>query len=288
MSTEVMQALAQEMNDLTKLQKKVADYILRETMDAAFSTVDHLAHTVGVSTTTVVRLALSLGYTGYAEFQHDLQEHLKTKASPSKKFELHISEGMDKSRPQNIIDEITQLAIDNINKAYSALDQQQLEVIADQIAHAQHIYVVGSRSCHSVAYHLSYNLDRMFGNADMISLNLGELPEALRRVTKQDVVIAASMSRYVRTVMNVARLCKERGAFVVSISDGYNSPLAQYSDAILLAQCGSVDFHNSMVSASYLVDILLGVCSMKNAAKIRDNLKGSEKYLSEFNIMLQK
>lgn len=288
MPNEIIQALEQQMNGLTKLQKKVADYILKETMDAAFSTVDHLAHSVDVSTTTVVRLALSLGYSGYAEFQRDLQEHLKTKSAPSKKFELNISEGVGNCRQTDIIDNITQLAIDNINKVYSSLNRQQLTIIAERLAGANHIYVIGSRSCHSIAYHLNYNLDRMFGNSDVISTNSGELPEQLRRITSKDVVVAASMSRYVRLVVDIARICKERGAFVVSISDGYNSPLAQYSDILLLAQCGSVDFHNSMVSASYLVDIILGICAMNNPSEVRDNLKRTEKHLTELNIMQQR
>lgn len=72
--------LKDNISQLTETQRRVADYILKNPVDVAFLTVDQLALTVKTSTTTIMRLAFSLGYSGYAEFQKGLQELLRNNA----------------------------------------------------------------------------------------------------------------------------------------------------------------------------------------------------------------
>lgn len=288
MEKDIMNRLEDGITDFTKLQRKVSDYILRNPMQAAFSTVDQLAHEIGVSTTTVVRLAMSLGYSGYTDFQRELQEYMKTKASPSNKLELNVSDDAVRTDLDQTVNEITRMQISNIEKTYSMLTNEQLEKAAQLISEAKHIYICGSRSCYSVAYHLNYNLERMFGKSDMIVPNMGEVTEKLRRVDREDVLISMSMSRYNRGVVDITRLLKEKGCPAIIITDGYNSPLAPYADVLLLTHCESVDFHNSMVASSYLSELLVGVCTVKNPQLVKKNLKELDKYLSMMNIMMQK
>ena len=83
---DVLQRLNACRDQLTRAQKQVADYFMEDMMGAAFSTVDKTAHAVGVSTTTVVRLANTLGYSGYAELQGALKKYLTTMAAPIHMF----------------------------------------------------------------------------------------------------------------------------------------------------------------------------------------------------------
>lgn len=288
MEKDIIGRLEEEIVNFTKLQKRVSDYILRDPMQAAFSTVDQLAHAIGVSTTTVVRLAAALGFTGYAEFQKELQEYLKTKASPSNKLELNVSDDQIRTDIDETITEITRLQVSNIDKTYSLLTNEQLEKVERLISNAGHIYICGSRSCYSVAYHLNYNLERMFGKADLLEPDMGKLTEALRRVSSNDILISMSMARYNRIVVDVTRILKEKGCQTIVITDGYNSPLAQYADVLLLTHCKSVDFHNSMVATSYLCEIIIGICTVKNPQMVKKNLKELEKYLNQLNLMMQK
>lgn len=288
MEKDIIDRLNEEINDLTKLQKKVSDYVLKEPMQAAFSTVDQLAHHVGVSTTTVVRLATSLGYSGYMEFQKDLQEYLKHKASPSNKLEINVTDKGGRSDLERTIHEITQIQLQNIDKTYRAFTDDQFIQAEQMIRTANHIYICGSRSCYSLAYHLNYNLDRMFGKSDVVAVDMGEITEKMRRMTPEDLIISMSMARYNRMVVDVARLAKEKGCASIVITDGYNSPLAQYADLLFLTHCKSVDFHNSMVAASYLCEILVGICTMHNPDIVRANLKKTEFYLNKFDVMMQK
>ena len=97
-----------------------------------------------------------------------------------------------------------------------------------------------------------------------------------------------SMARYNRIVLDITRILKEKGCSAIVITDGYDSPLAQYADVLLLTQCESVDFHNSMVASSYLCEIIIGICTVKNPQLVKKNLKDLEKYLNKLSLMIQK
>ena len=90
MDTTVLQRLEQKMEDLTSAQRKVADYILKNPTDVAFLTIEQLSGFIGVSVASVMRLAYTLGYTGFAQFQKDLQEILRNRVAPPTRLEVNL------------------------------------------------------------------------------------------------------------------------------------------------------------------------------------------------------
>ena len=62
---------------MSKGKKNIATYICDHYEQAVFMTAAELGKIVGMSESTVVRFAMSLGYEGYPEFQKALQEDLK-------------------------------------------------------------------------------------------------------------------------------------------------------------------------------------------------------------------
>ena len=64
---------------MSKGQKLIAQYIIKNYDKVAFMTASKLGETVGVSESTVVRFANALGYSGYPKLQDALQELIKNK-----------------------------------------------------------------------------------------------------------------------------------------------------------------------------------------------------------------
>lgn len=93
---ELLQKIEEKYSKFSKGQKKLADYI-REAYDkAAFMTAARMGEEVGVSESTVVRFATSLGYSGYPAFQKALEELVRTKLNSIQRMEVtygRISQG---------------------------------------------------------------------------------------------------------------------------------------------------------------------------------------------------
>ena len=66
---------------LTNTQKQVADFILDHPDAVAFKRLEELSMMIGVSTTSVIRFARSVGYKGYTDMQQDMQQSIVGKAS---------------------------------------------------------------------------------------------------------------------------------------------------------------------------------------------------------------
>lgn len=288
MNTTAMNRIETHMDKLTKLQRKVADYVLSDPIQAAFMTVDQLAHAVNVSTATIVRFSLELGYSGYTEFQGELQEYLKNKAKPSAKLQVSMEHNTGDGEEQDLITANTRLVLSNIERTMEGLSEQTLENIVERILSAEKIYCAGLRTSACVSSYLGYNLGRMLDAPCIRCENTGDYAEQLRRITENDVVFAVTMSRYSRQIVEFTKLAKQKGATVIAFTDGYASPLAQYAEYQLVARTASDGFHNSVAAFCYVVDILLSICCKRVPEQVRKNLKNSEQMLSDINFMMDR
>lgn len=69
----LMKLIEDNRAQFSKGQKRIADYIVNSYDEAAFMTAAKLGETVGVSESTVVRFAYSIGLDGYPALQEALQ-----------------------------------------------------------------------------------------------------------------------------------------------------------------------------------------------------------------------
>ena len=95
-SKDLMKLIQMRFPRLSKGQKLIAEYILKNYDKAAFMTAAKLGVSVGVSESTVVRFAIELGFSGYPKLQKSLQELIKNKLTTVQRLELssdYITEG---------------------------------------------------------------------------------------------------------------------------------------------------------------------------------------------------
>ena len=284
---DVMQRLNACRDELTRAQKQVADYFMENMKEAAFSTVDKAAHTVGVSTTTVVRLANALGYSGYAELQGALKKYLTTMAAPIHMFSTapHLEAEQEELDDYSYIAEVE---IRNIRDTCAALDSGLVDKTVEVLCRSENIYVTAARNCEGTGRFLAYNLDRMFLNTRYLDGNVNRAPEIINRMTEKDTLVLVGFSRYLRTVLEMARLAKSRGVTVVAISDSRSSPWSPYADFIFVCANQSSNFFHSPFGIMYVANVLIRGCSRKDSRRVEDSLKRLEETALALNLFIKK
>ena len=275
-SLDVLQRLTYYGTQLTKAQKTVADYLTDHMMEAAFSTVDKIAHTTGVSTTTVVRLALTLGYSGYAELQGALKKYLTTMSSPLHMFSSTVSNPADGEEDQDSFSYMMEVEIQNLRETCAALSAAQVDKAAQALCDARSIYVVGARTCQGTAHYLAYNLDRMFLNTRYMDNNINDAPEIINRMDANDVLIYIGFSRYVKSIGEITRLAKGHEVTVIGITDSQTSPWRPYTDFMFVCANQSSNFFHSPLAVIYVANVLLRECSKKSGNRIKESLNKLE------------
>lgn len=277
---DVLKLLKSEIKNLTTSQSIVADYILKYPTESAFLTIEQLAREVGTSTTTIMRMAFNLGYSGYVEFQKDLQNILRNQI-PQARLKANLQEI---SRNELLI-KCAQTQIDNIKSTLDTLNDEVLGEALNYMMTSSRIYCTGLRMSYTVAYYLNQGMNRLNGKSQLLVSGMGDLPETLLNITNQDLLITVSFPRYTQQTIELAKISKKRGAKVISITDGYNSPLAQYSDVVLPCNYDSNASHNSPLGALFIADYLISALAFQQIDLTNERLEQVEQILSESRIL---
>lgn len=273
METTVLQMLEEKMEVLTSAQRKVADYILKNPTEVAFLTTEQLAGLIGVSVATVMRLAYALKYTGYAQFQKDLQEMLRSRVSPPSRLEANVK----KLGKNKLLVKCAEVQINNIKKTVEFLSDEAIESTFELIFAAKKIYVLGIRTSSSAANYLNEGLNRVGVDCEWLIPDTGRLQSVLARITPDDLVIAISLPRYGKRTVEAVRAAKSRGAKIVLITDGYHSPLSLLADVFLPCSFESLSFHHSGIGAIFVADFLVTGVAIKHSNKTKRHLEEIEK-----------
>ena len=86
MAIDISQRIRNAYPKFSKGHKKIANVILNNYDKAAYMTASRLGNLAGVSESTVVRFANTLGFEGYSEFQQAVQELVRTKLTPNQRI----------------------------------------------------------------------------------------------------------------------------------------------------------------------------------------------------------
>lgn len=284
LKNNVLQLLKDKMEGLTSTQRKVADYILKNPTEAAFHTIEQLASLTGVSVASVMRLAYSLGYRGYAEFQRDLQELFRNCVAPPERLEANVQ----KIGKNKLLVACAEAQIANIQKTVGFLSEEAIEEAFELIASAKRIYVCGVRGSFPAAEYLSEGLNRLGLPCEMLVPDTCHLQAILANITDEELVIAISVPRYASRTMEIVNVAKAKGAKIFAITDGYSSPFAIISDVFFACSYESVSFHNSAIGAMFLVDFLITGMAIKNPEHTKKHLQEMEKVVMMINANVAK
>ena len=193
-SADVLQLIEESYKTFSKGQRYIADYICNNYDKAVDMTAARLGKIVGVSESTVVRFATELGFKGYPQFQKALGELVKQRLSSVQRISLayeRLSESPD------LISSVLHNDIQNLKHTEEMIDRDAFYRAVDLIGDARKIYVIGGRSCSTLASFLNYYLSYIFDDVRLIrSDSVTESIEEIHRIGEQDVILAISFPRY--------------------------------------------------------------------------------------------
>lgn len=281
MKRNLLKEIKERMPTFSKGQKLISVYILDNYDKAAYMTAAKLGAIVNVSESTVVRFAIELGFDGYPEFQHALQEIVRTKLTSFQRIEV----------TNNIIgdgDVLTKVLIadsDKIRHTLEEIDRVAFESAVEKIVNARRIYVVGVRSSSALASFLGHSLGQIFDEVKILEPTSGsEMFEQILNIGEEDVIIAISFPRYSKKIINAVDYAKHRGASVIAITDSAMSPIAQGASQVLLARSDMASFVDSLVAPLSIINAIIVAVSRAKQDELTERLRKLEEIWDEYDI----
>jgi DNA-binding MurR/RpiR family transcriptional regulator len=280
-SADVLELIGESYKTFSKGQRYIADYITANYDKAVDMTAARLGSIVGVSESTVVRFATELGFKGYPQFQKALGELVKKRLSSVQRISLTYDR---LSESDDLVNSVIHNDIQQLKRTADMLDRDAFYQSVDLIGHARRIYVIGGRSCSSLASFFCYYLNYIFDDVRLIySDSMTESIEEIHRISDQDVIIAISFPRYSTKTVQTMSFARKRNSKIIAITDGPQSPLAQYADCSIYAGSDMISFVDSYVAPLSVINALLAALSMRYKDSVIDTMASMESIWNELN-----
>lgn len=281
METEMalLNVIRQKKDTFSKGQKRLAEYILNNYEKAAFLTALQLGAEVGVSESTVVRFAVSLGLSGYPAFQKKLADMVQEKIHSIERIEIAGGQ-----MPQEaVLDNVMRADADKISLTLEAIDRSAFRLAVEDLLNAEAVYIVGVRSCAPLAAFFAYYLKLIRQNVILItSSNASELFEQMLHVGAKDVVVGISFPRYSMRTLKAMEFANNRSAKVIALTDSKHSPMNMYSSCNLFARSDMASVVDSLVAPMSVINALIVALCLKRHETVIDNLEMLEQVLADY------
>ena len=281
MATDISQRIKNSYYTFSKGQKKIANAILQDYDKAAYLTASKLGRLVGVSESTVVRFAGELGYEGYSEFQHAVQELVRIKLTPNQRIEIT----KQRIGHSDVLGSVMTSDMAKIHYTLDNLDRDAFARSVEAILGAKKIYITGARSTEPLARLFSYNLSLIFDNVVFVNpTSSEEVFEQMFSVSKADTLIAFSFPRYSSKMVTAVKYAKQNDANVVVFTDSDISPLAEYASCLLTAQSDMASFMDSLVAPLSIVNAIIVEITARCEKEITRRFDTLEKIWDEYDV----
>ncbi|PSL50958.1 RpiR family transcriptional regulator [Salsuginibacillus halophilus] len=280
LESDVYQRIIALQDDMSKSQKKIANYLINYSETAPFLTASKLAKNVGVGEATVVRFAMFLDFKGYPDLQRHLQEALQRKWTSAEVFARTTEVG---DTPENAFTEVLSDDIQNLQMTLQQIDPKVFEEVVNDIIEAERIYVIAYRSAASLGSFLTFYLDLVLQNTEMVT-QADSVSEHLLDITENDLVIGFGFARYTKRTVDVLKYVKQRNAKTVVITDHLMSPLVPYGDQKLLAATEINSFIDSFSAPLSIVSALITAVTRSEHDKVQGRLQELEGLWETFSV----
>ncbi|MCH4278845.1 MurR/RpiR family transcriptional regulator [Mediterraneibacter sp. NSJ-151] len=280
-TNELQMRIEEKYRDLSKGQKRVAEYVLDNYDKAVFLTAARLGEVVGVSESTVVRFATQLGYKGYPEFQKALEELVRNRLNSIQRMKVTYG----RISQSQILETVLQSDIEKIKQTLNGIDHSAFNQAIDTILNARKIYVLGIRSCAPLAAFMSFYLNLLCDNVIAVNTNSSsEIFEQLIRIGEEDVIIGISFPRYSQRTLKALEFASKRKAKIITLTDSVHSPINIYSSCNLIARSDMASIVDSLVAPLSVVNALIVALCMKKQEEVIGTLETLEQIWGEYQV----
>ena len=280
---DVLSRISEQYGKMSKSHKAIARFISEHYDQAVFMTAAKMGETLGISESTVVRFADRVGYAGYPEFQHALEECVKGKLSSIQKMDAKYG----RSTQSEVLTSVITADIEKLQHTIDNLDPAAFESAVETILAADTIYIMGLRSNEPLAEFLHFYLNMVRGGVTLLkTTSVSETFEQMIRINEKDCFIGISFPRYSMRTLKAMEFASDRNAKVIAVTDSINSPLSLYSSCNLLARSDMVSIVDSLVAPLSVINALVVALCLRCPQEVRRNLEMLEETWNNYQVYL--
>lgn len=233
-------------NQLTSIEKKIAEYILEDPERIKKLTTYEIAKNCDTSQASIVRFSKKLGFSGFPDFKLSLSQDIG-----NRKAESHVNIMHEELKSTDSFEIIgKKVATENtraVNNTYEITDFNELEKAVQAINSARKIMLAGVGFSGIVARDLYFKLMELgkvasFENDSHMQLSY------LSTMNENDILFVISHSGKTLELFNLTKVAKNKGIKIITLTSVANNPIRELGDIRLSTVEMKSDFRATALS----------------------------------------
>lgn len=242
---DILNRISSELNQLTKKEQILAEYILNNSAEVTGLSIVELAELLNISNATITRFCKKFDFQSFVQLKMALSEV---------NGKYCVTENKN-----SIEDQVKSFYLLTIDKTKNFMSSSDLQHLVKKIKTAKNIYIFGIGSSGEIGRLLGTRLKRMGINA-MAVTDVDEIMIDALKVTRDDIVFFISKSGETQALINALKACHLSEAYTVAVTGYSQSTLSKKTDFTYLIDTTSYlknkEFFHSQISMHYFLDVL--------------------------------
>ena len=277
MDTNVYAAIQSQYSTLSKVGKRIADYILADPVHITSISIQQMAAELDIAESSIIRFCKIVGCAGFSEVKL-----LLAKYSP--KSVRTIFEDLSETDSISTISEsVFSRNIDTLERALQLLDFEKIEQAVGVLSRAENILILGVGASGTIAEDFYIRLMRIGIRA--VSLTDSHLMQIQASQCGPDTaVIAISHTGKTREIVSAVRTARECGAPTIGITGYPDTPLKEVSNICLELYSPEQLFVSPRVAQFSLIDTLYVSLAIRRKDSVVQNIERMNEVLKPFRM----
>ena len=252
---------------LSPAEERVASFLEQHREEAVFLSAAEIARQLETSDATVIRAVQSLGYSGLPALKAELQDALRSRATPTLRLGRSIEELGDD--PSVVLEHVLATELQLLHDARETLRTTDFARALKLLAGAQRVVIQGLGPNAPLGEYFAARLRRMRRPAVGVGARGQALADALIDMRRGDVVIVIAYDRSSPEAELTLERARELKLPSILITDTLGLALAgQFTVALSARRAGGGMFHLSAMTIVVLDALLFGLAGQDRAAAL--------------------
>ncbi|WP_348920797.1 MurR/RpiR family transcriptional regulator [Enterococcus rotai] len=261
---DAIKIIRQKYKNFSKVNRKIADYILKDPTLVLSLTANEIASNSGTSPASVTRFSKSLTFDSWEELKLSIAtkqgaEHAPKTIDPI----VAVDDSID-----TLCAKVESLLNATIEDLFELVDKQALKRSIDVIKQAETVYLMGIGSSSLTAYDLYHKFNRA-GKKAVFNYDVHMQFEFLNYSKPGDVLIAVSYSGMSKEVLIACEIAQKNQTKIIFITRNESERITKLSDEVLLVPANE---HLLRVGAIASIASTMAVGDVLYLGSIQDDL----------------
>jgi DNA-binding MurR/RpiR family transcriptional regulator len=286
-SAPLTKRIIQSFDGLSGQLQSAAQFVLDHPHDVALKTMRDQARAANVKPATMTRLAQHLGFQGYDEIR-ELYAAAVRKGELGYAGKAGVQAARQKSKGDDALSrDMAVLIAQQIGTLEGPVFVDRMVAAAKCIASADHVYCLGLRSCHAVAWYMAYILSLIGCRSTLLDGAAAIGFDPIAHAKAKDVLVVNSIKPYARQTIEIAQYAASRKVTIVAITDSEVAPIARLARHVIVVGTDSPSFFHAMSPSFAVAEILNALVAGQRGRTSQDALRKTDERLRTFRVFLK-